>query len=131
MLVNSGKFSGMTVPAAIEAMTATAEKEGFGVSRTNFKIRDWGVSRQRAWGTPIPFVHCPDDGIVPVPEDQLPVELPVDLDFNTQGSPLAEDTEVCKHHVPPVRRSGEARYRHDGHLRGFIVVLLPVLRSSQ
>jgi leucyl-tRNA synthetase len=90
VLINSGEFNGMTVPAAIEAMTEYAVAGGFGKEQTNFKIRDWGVSRQRAWGTPIPFVHCPQDGIVPVPEADLPVELPADLNFNTQGSPLAE-----------------------------------------
>jgi leucyl-tRNA synthetase len=89
-LINSRPFDGMPVPQAIEAMTAYAEKNGFGTAQTNFKIRDWGVSRQRAWGTPIPFIHCPKDGIVPVPDDQLPVELPADLNFNTTGSPLAE-----------------------------------------
>jgi len=89
-LINSAEWNGMTVPAAIAAMTAKAEKEGFGHARTNFKIRDWGVSRQRAWGTPIPFVHCAKCGIVPVPDDQLPVELPTDLNYNTQGAPLAE-----------------------------------------
>lgn len=90
VLVNSRPFDGMPVPQAIETMTAYAEKHGFGAAQTNFKIRDWGVSRQRAWGTPIPFIHCPKDGIVPVPDAQLPVVLPVDLNFNTQGAPLAE-----------------------------------------
>lgn len=100
VVINSGKFSGLPVPQAIEAMTKAAEEGGFGQSRTNFKIRDWGVSRQRAWGTPIPFVHCPNDGIVPVPEDQLPVRLPEDLDFNTQGSPLAEDARFVNTTCP-------------------------------
>ena len=90
VLINSGQFTGKTVPAAIEAMTEHASTGGFGKAQTNFKIRDWGVSRQRAWGTPIPFIHCPKDGIVPVPEADLPVVLPGDLNFNTQGSPLAE-----------------------------------------
>jgi leucyl-tRNA synthetase len=90
VLINSGPFSGLSVPEAIDDMTAFAVKHGFGEAKTNFKIRDWGVSRQRAWGTPIPFIHCPNDGIVPVPEEQLPVILPVDLNFNTTGSPLAE-----------------------------------------
>jgi len=89
-LINSGPFSGMKVPEAIEAMTAYAVKHGFGEAQTNFKIRDWGISRQRAWGTPIPFIHCPSCGIVPVPEDQLPVTLPPDLDFASKGAPLAE-----------------------------------------
>ncbi|HMX26102.1 MAG TPA: leucine--tRNA ligase, partial [Blastocatellia bacterium] len=90
VVINSGKFSGLKVPEAIKAMTAYAEENGFGEARTNFKIRDWGVSRQRAWGTPLPFIHCAKCGIVPVPENQLPVELPADLNFNTQGAPLAE-----------------------------------------
>jgi len=90
VLINSRPFDGMAVPKAIEAMTAYAEKNGFGTARTNFKIRDWGVSRQRAWGTPIPFIHCAKCGIVPVPDEQLPVVLPHDLNFNTQGAPLAE-----------------------------------------
>ena len=90
MVINSGKFSGLKVPDAIKAMTEYAEENGFGEAKTNFKIRDWGVSRQRAWGTPIPFIHCSKCGIVPVPEEQLPVELPSDLNFNTTGSPLAE-----------------------------------------
>src|SRR5262245_55740727 len=89
-LINSRPFDGMAVPQAIEAMTAYAERNGFGAGKTNFKIRDWGVSRQRAWGTPIPFIHCEQCGIVPVPDEQLPVILPSDLNFNTQGAPLAE-----------------------------------------
>ena len=90
VLVNSNEWSVMKVADAQAAMTAYAEQHGFGSGKTNFKIRDWGVSRQRAWGTPLPFIHCEKCGIVPVPEDQLPVELPKDLNFNTQGAPLAE-----------------------------------------
>lgn len=90
VVVNSGPWSGKPVPEAIAAMTAHAEEQGFGTAQTNFKIRDWGVSRQRAWGTPIPFIHCAKCGIVPVPEEQLPVVLPVDLNFASAGAPLAE-----------------------------------------
>ena len=90
ILVNTGEWSGKVVPEAIAAMTTHAQANGFGEAQTNFKIRDWGVSRQRAWGTPLPFIHCATCGIVPVPENQLPVELPKDLNFNTQGAPLAE-----------------------------------------
>ncbi|MBO0857355.1 MAG: leucine--tRNA ligase [Chloracidobacterium sp.] len=107
-LINSGPFSGKPVPEAIEAMTAFAVKHDFGEAKTNFKIRDWGVSRQRAWGTPIPFIHCPKDGIVPVPEEHLPVELPADLNFNTTGSPLAEHATFVSTTCPkcggPARR---------------------------
>lgn len=100
ILINSGEWSGKTVPEAIAAMTAKAEAGSFGTAQTNFKIRDWGVSRQRAWGTPLPFIHCPTCGIVPVPEDQLPVELPKDLNFNTQGAPLAEHTGFVNVNCP-------------------------------
>jgi leucyl-tRNA synthetase len=107
-LINSGPFSGLKVPDAIEAMIAFAVKHGFGEAKTNFKIRDWGVSRQRAWGTPIPFIHCPKDGIVPVSEERLPVELPADLNFNTTGSPLAEHASFVNTTCPkcggPARR---------------------------
>ena len=90
VLVNSNEWSVLKVADAQAAMTAHAEQNGFGSGKTNFKIRDWGVSRQRAWGTPLPFIHCPACGIVPVPENQLPVELPKDLNFASQGAPLAE-----------------------------------------
>jgi leucyl-tRNA synthetase len=90
VLVNSDRWGAMTVPAAQASMIEYAVQNGFGTAQTNFKIRDWGISRQRAWGTPIPFIHCPACGIVPVPEDQLPVTLPPDLDFASKGAPLAE-----------------------------------------
>ena len=89
-LINSGEWSGLTVPAAQQALTAQAAAQGFGTAKVNFRIRDWGVSRQRAWGSPIPFIHCPACGIVPVPEESLPVVLPPDLNYQTQGAPLAE-----------------------------------------
>jgi leucyl-tRNA synthetase len=92
IVINSGEWSGLTVPEAIRQMTAFAEEKGFGTAQTNFRIRDWGISRQRAWGTPIPFIHCAKCGIVPVPESELPVTLPSDLNFNTTGAPLAEHT---------------------------------------
>jgi leucyl-tRNA synthetase len=90
VLVNSNEWSVMKIADAQAGMIAHAEQQGFGSGKTNFKIRDWGVSRQRAWGTPLPFIHCATCGIVPVPEDQLPVELPKDLNFASQGAPLAE-----------------------------------------
>ena len=88
VLVNSGFLDGMDVEAAKAAVIARAEGEGWGRGQTVWRLRDWGVSRQRYWGTPIPFIHCDACGVVPVPKDQLPVILPEDVDFQTPGNPL-------------------------------------------
>ncbi|WJY19750.1 leucine--tRNA ligase [Alteriqipengyuania flavescens] len=89
VLVNSGALDGMSVDEAKAAVIAKAEAEGWGEGKTVWRLRDWGVSRQRYWGTPIPFIHCDACGIVPVPKDQLPVTLPEDVDFKEPGNPLA------------------------------------------
>jgi len=86
--VNSGFIDGMPVDEAKAAVITRAESEGWGEGKTVWRLRDWGVSRQRYWGTPIPFIHCDACGIVPVPKDQLPVVLPEDVDFKTPGNPL-------------------------------------------
>ena len=88
VLVNSGFIDGMTVAEAKRTVIARAESEGWGEGKTVWRLRDWGVSRQRYWGTPIPFIHCAACGVVPVPKDQLPVTLPEDVDFATPGNPL-------------------------------------------
>ena len=88
VLVNSDFLDGMDVPLAIRAVIDRAEAEGWGHGKTVWRLRDWGVSRQRYWGTPIPFIHCDDCGIVPVPKGQLPVVLPEDVDFSAPGNPL-------------------------------------------
>ena len=88
VLVNSGFLDGMSVADAKAAVIARAESEGWGEGKTVWRLRDWGVSRQRYWGTPIPFIHCEACGVVPVPKDQLPVVLPEDVDFQTPGNPL-------------------------------------------
>ncbi|MGQ0661036.1 leucine--tRNA ligase [Sphingosinicella sp.] len=88
VVVNSRFLDGMTVEAAIAAVIARAEAEGWGEGTTVWRLRDWGVSRQRYWGTPIPIIHCAACGAVPVPKDQLPVVLPEDVDFETPGNPL-------------------------------------------
>ncbi len=89
VLVDSGDFSGMTSQAAFEAMARHFESQGTGRVQTNYRLRDWGVSRQRYWGCPIPVIYCDDCGAVPVPEDQLPVVLPEDVQFDESGgSPL-------------------------------------------
>jgi leucyl-tRNA synthetase len=87
-LVNSGWMTGMSVPDAKAAVIAKAQHESWGTGETQYRLRDWGVSRQRYWGTPIPFIHCEACGVVPVPKDQLPVVLPEDVDFQTPGNPL-------------------------------------------
>jgi leucyl-tRNA synthetase len=87
-LVNSRFLDGLTAEDAIREVIARAEAEGWGEGTTVWRLRDWGVSRQRYWGTPIPIVHCEACGPVAVPRDQLPVVLPEDIDFETPGNPL-------------------------------------------
>ncbi len=88
-LVNSGEFDGLDSADAIKAIVQKLEPTGQGSLKINYRLRDWLVSRQRYWGTPIPVVHCPTCGVVPVPEDQLPVQLPYDVEFRPDGeSPL-------------------------------------------
>ncbi len=81
MMVNSGSFDGMVSPQGKQAIIEYAEKQGFGKARIQYRLRDWLISRQRYWGAPIPVIHCPSCGIVPVPEADLPVELPEDVEF--------------------------------------------------
>ncbi len=89
-LINSGQYNGLTVQAAFAAMADEMEKAGLGRRETNYRLRDWLISRQRYWGTPIPIIYCQQCGTVPVPERDLPVELPADVEFNPSGiSPLA------------------------------------------
>ena len=88
-MVDSGSFDGLVGQEARRTVCEFLEKEGIGKATINYRLRDWGVSRQRYWGTPIPVIHCSDCGIVPVPEDQLPVELPLDAQLEENGqSPL-------------------------------------------
>lgn len=87
---NSGEWSGLTSAEARRKMSAHATENGFGEAAITYRLKDWGVSRQRYWGTPIPVIHCPSCGVVPVPDDQLPVLLPSDVELTGQGkSPLA------------------------------------------
>src|SRR5712671_1109213 len=108
-LVNSGPFSGLACEDAIKKMSAYAEKNGFGKATVTYRLKDWGISRQRYWGTPIPMLYCEKDGIVPVPEKDLPVILPEAVDIaNTVGSPLGSLPEFVNATCPkcggPARR---------------------------
>ncbi len=89
VLVNSGEYDGMTCSQAQKLLQESATRQGFGEARVIFRLKDWGVSRQRYWGTPIPMINCERDGLVPVPDDQLPVILPAKIEITQQGgSPL-------------------------------------------
>ncbi len=89
VMINSPLFNGMSVADAKEAAIAEIEKRGIGQRKTNYRLRDWGISRQRYWGCPIPIIYCNDCGTVPVPENQLPVTLPDDVTFDKPGNPLS------------------------------------------
>ncbi|MGQ7959355.1 leucine--tRNA ligase [Pseudomonas sp. SP16.1] len=96
--INSGKYDGLDFGAAFDAIVADLEASEHGARKTQFRLRDWGISRQRYWGCPIPIIHCDACGDVPVPEDQLPVVLPEDVVPDGAGSPLAKMPEFyqCK-----------------------------------
>jgi leucyl-tRNA synthetase len=89
-LINSGKYDGMTYTQAVDAIASDLKDLGLGDKQVTYRLRDWGVSRQRYWGTPIPIIHCPTCGDVPVPEKDLPVVLPEDLVPDGTGNPLAK-----------------------------------------
>ncbi|HET7108964.1 MAG TPA: leucine--tRNA ligase [Candidatus Acidoferrum sp.] len=110
--VNSGKYSGLKSDEAIERMASDAEAKGFGKKETIFRLRDWGISRQRYWGTPIPVSYCEKDGMVPVPDKDLPVLLPANPKLTGEGeSPLATDPEFVNVKCPkcggPARRESD------------------------
>jgi len=110
--VNSGKYSGLKSEDAIELMASDAEARGFGKKETIFRLRDWGISRQRYWGTPIPVIYCEKDGMVPAPDKDLPVLLPANPQLTGEGeSPLATDPEFVNVKCP--KCGGAARRESD------------------
>ena len=110
--VNSGPYSGLTTEKALARMSAEAEANGFGKRETVFRLKDWGISRQRYWGTPIPVIYCPKDGMVAVPDADLPVLLPEDVKLTGMGeSPLAATPEFVNVKCP--KCGGDARRETD------------------
>ena len=102
ILINSGQFNGMNNNEAKKAITQWAVDNGFGEFKTQYRLRDWLISRQRYWGAPIPVVYCDKCGIVPVPEDQLPVLLPKDVDFSVVGKSPITTSKTFKDTICPV-----------------------------
>ncbi len=117
VIVNSDFLTGMSVEDAKQAVITRAESGGWGEGRTVWRLRDWGVSRQRYWGTPIPFIHCDTCGVVPVPKAQLPVTLPEDVSFDIPGNPL-ERHPTWKHVDCP--QCGAAARRETDTLDTFV-----------
>ena len=112
VMVNSGQFDGLIGSDAIKKVTDFAEQHNFGRHKTNFKLKDWSISRQRYWGCPIPIINCAKCGSVPVPDDQLPVELPMVKNFLPKGrSPLADVPEYMNVKCPEC--GGEAQRDSD------------------
>ena len=100
VVVNSGEYSGLGFRECFDRMAHWLEQTGHGARRVNYRLHDWGVSRQRYWGCPVPIVHCDACGMVPVPDDQLPVVLPEDVDIEGGGSPLARLPEFVQTSCP-------------------------------
>jgi leucyl-tRNA synthetase len=109
--MNSGSFDGLPSRDGIQKIAAFVEEQNFGKRTIQYKLRDWLLSRQRYWGTPIPVLYCETCGMVPVPDDQLPVELPKNVDFSKQGNPLLTATDWL--HAPCPKCGRMARRETD------------------
>ena len=110
--VNSGVITGLSTPKAIERVIEEIERMGIGTRMVRYRLRDWLISRQRYWGTPIPMLYCDACGLVPVPEEQLPITLPLDVEFTgREGNPLARDERFVNATCP--RCGGAARRETD------------------
>lgn len=107
VLINSGNFNNLEFEPAFKAIARELEQQGKGQLTTNYRLRDWGVSRQRYWGTPIPVINCPSCGPLPVPEEQLPVVLPEDVDFDGSGSPIKKMASFIQTTCPACNQSAE------------------------
>jgi len=116
-LINSGRYDGLDFQGAVDAIAGDLEAKGLGRKRVQFRLRDWGISRQRYWGCPIPIIHCPSCGDVPVPDEQLPVVLPEDLVPDGSGNPLAKLESFVNCSCP---RCGQAARRETDTMDTFV-----------
>jgi leucyl-tRNA synthetase len=131
--IHSGTYDGLDYASAVNAIAADLEAKGLGKIQVMWRLRDWGISRQRYWGTPIPIIHCAKCGDVPVPEDQLPVVLTGRLRARWLGQSAEQARRLCELQVPADARRRAARNGHDGYVRRFVLVLpaLCVCRISK
>jgi len=114
---DSSEFSGLEFQKAVDAIAVALEQKGLGSKRVHYRLRDWGISRQRYWGCPIPLIHCADCGVVPVPDDQLPVVLPQDLVPDGSGNPLAKTPSFYECACP---KCGKAARRETDTMDTFV-----------
>ena len=125
VLINSGAFDGLGFAEAVEAIATHLEAHGKGHKKVNYRLRDWGVSRQRYWGCPIPVINCPSCGAVPVPEDQLPVVLPTEVEMNGPQSPIKSMNSIVGNDAG-CAAAPEGADAMDGIRRSFIDTTCPV-----
>ena len=132
VMVNSGRFTGRPAAEAWHDIVKWLGEQGKGEQAVTYRLRDWLISRQRYWGTPIPVIHCAACGPVPVPEADLPVLLPETVDYRGSGdNPLTRDEDVPDRGLPAVRRGRAARDGHDGHVHRLVLVLVPLPLAAQ
>ncbi len=128
--IHSGRYDGLGFKAAVDAVATDLAAKGLGEKKTTWRLRDWGVSRQRYWGTPIPIIHCAEHGAVPVPEARPAGGAARGPDPRRQRQPAEQVRGLPQRALPGVRRALAARDRHDGHLRRQLVVLHALLRPE-